>query len=358
MDHDRWMKRALELALQGEGHVHPNPMVGCVIVKGNKLIAGGCHRAFGQAHAEVEALRQAGSKARGATLYINLEPCVHWGKTPPCVEAIDRAGVKEVVIPFKDPNPLVKGKGIRYLRRNGITVRTGILENEARELNRAFIWWMQKKRPYVTLKIAASLDGKIAAASGESRWITGTAARREGHRMRAQADAVAVGIETVLKDNPRLTSHGFGRNPCRVIFDSRLRIPASARALDSSAQTIIFTSSRSSASQRRRLEKPGTRVIILRSDSSGRLSLHEALKRLGEMDITHLMVEGGGRLLGSFLREKLANEVVWFAAPILIGHEGRSAVGELNVKKLSSAWHLKNIEIKMLGQDLCIKGKF
>jgi len=354
----RWMARALELARRGAGAVAPNPMVGCVIVRGRKIVAEGYHRAFGKDHAEVEALRQAGTKARGATLYVNLEPCSHWGKTPPCAIAVAGAGVRHVVAAMQDPNPLVAGKGFAYLKKHGVSSRVGLLQEEAAELNRAFITWIQEKRPYVTLKAATSLDGKIATARGESKWITGPEARAAGHTLRAEASAVAVGIGTVLRDDPSLTAHGHGPNPKRVIFDSRLQIPLNAQATNRAAPTWILTTSRAPAAKRRALERKGLTICVIPANRNGAVSLVEAARVLARKGISHLLVEGGGTLSAGFAEARLVDEVCWFIAPKLIGgKDAKTALEGEGIAKLSKAFSIIDLRWKPIGSDLLVRGK-
>jgi len=353
---ERWMRQALKLARRGLSYVHPNPMVGAVLVKNNRMVGAGYHRRYGGPHAEVEALARAGVKAKGATLYLNLEPCAHWGKTPPCVDAVIAAGIKRVVAAFRDPNPKVAGKGFRKLRAAGIAVVTGVLEEEARELNRAFLHWIQSRRPYVTLKTASSLDGKIATAKGESKWITGPEARSAGHRLRAEVDAIAVGVGTILADDPLLTAHGRGRNPVRVIFDSRLRTPLKAHSLDASAPTWILID-RSTPLRAAFKKKTGVRLQAIRRQKPGRLDIKAALDWLGAQGITHLLVEGGGEINSAFLEADLVDELIWFVAPKIIGgKEARTAVEGQGIFRLAQAQKLTRFQVTRIGQDLCIRG--
>jgi len=358
-DEKRFMARALELARRGRGSVHPNPMVGCVIVRGGRVIGEGYHHAYGKDHAEVDALKKVGAKARGATMYVNLEPCAHFGKTPPCMIAVAGAGIRHLVAAMQDPNPQVSGKGFAFLKKHGVRVSRGLLEKEAAELNRAFITRIKQHRPYVTLKAAVSLDGKISTARGESKWITGPEARKRGHVLRAEVDAVAVGIGTILKDNPSLTAHGTGRNPKRIIFDSTLRIPRKARVLDKAAPTWVLTTSRAPSAKRRALERRGNSVYTVAHDNKGNVSLSEAARVLAREGVTHLLVEGGGTLNAAFLQAGLVDEVVWFIAPIIIGGENaKTAVEGAGIDKLKKAWALKDIKLERIGQDLCLQGSF
>ena len=354
----QWMSRSLELARKGSGAVHPNPMVGCVIVRGGKVIAEGYHHAYGKDHAEVDALKKAGTRARGATLIVNLEPCAHWGKTPPCMIAVVGAGIRTVIAAMQDPNPKVAGKGFAFLKKHGVTVRRGVMEAEARELNRAFITRITERRPFVTLKTAMSLDGKTETSRGESQWITSPEARRRGHLMRAQVDAIGTGVGTVLEDDPVLTAHGQGRNPRRIIFDSRLRIPLKSKVLNKAAPTWIFTTARASSAKRRALERKGISVYVVPKTSSGQVSLTEAVRVLAREGITHLLVEGGGVINAAFVEAGLVDEILWFIAPKIIGGgKAKTAVEGLGIAKLASAWPVKNLKTEQVGPDLLITGR-
>ena len=325
------MRRALALAEQGRGRVHPNPMVGAVLVRGGRVVGEGFHRRFGQEHAEVEAIRAAGARARGSTLYVNLEPCSHWGKTPPCADAIVRAGVKRVVAAIQDPNPAVCGRGFRKLKKARLSVVSGILGSDARYLNRAFITWVTQKRPYVTLKVAASLDGRTATITGDSRWITGREARRVGHTVRAGVDAIAVGRATVQADNPSLTAHGMGKNPIRIIFDSRLHSPLRSRVFSKDAPTWCLATDHCVLKPMDQMKRRGAQVILCKPDAHHRVDVKDALRRLAARGITHLLVEGGLTLQQAFLKAGVVDDVVWFVAPMIIG----------DARKLKNAWRLK-----------------
>jgi diaminohydroxyphosphoribosylaminopyrimidine deaminase / 5-amino-6-(5-phosphoribosylamino)uracil reductase len=342
------MKRALALAARGRGWVHPNPMVGAILVRSGRRVGQGCHRKFGQAHAEVEALRRAGVRAKGSTLYVTLEPCAHWGKTPPCVQSVIAAQVKRVVAAMRDPNPLVGGRGLAALRRAGVSVTTGVLEKEAAQLNRAFSTWVRKKRPFVTLKRAVSLDGRVATVTGESQWITGPRARRDGHRWRAVVDAIAVGAHTVRADDPSLTAHGRGRNPIRIVFDSRLQVPLDRQVFNHAAPTWVLVTARAPLARRRRVERKGAQVIVCRSDPQGRVSVPDALRRLAQRGIAHLLVEGGAALESSFLAAGRVDEAVWYIAPMVIG----------NSKRLKDACRLKTLKVDRIGVDIRIRGSW
>jgi diaminohydroxyphosphoribosylaminopyrimidine deaminase/5-amino-6-(5-phosphoribosylamino)uracil reductase len=341
---EKWMQRVLALAEKGRGQVHPNPMVGAILLRGGRLVGEGFHRRFGEAHAEVEAIKNAGGRARGSTLYVNLEPCAHWGKTPPCVEAVIRAGVKRVVVAMKDPNPTVSGRGFRKLRSAHIPVIAGVLEEEARYLNRAFVTWVTKKRPYITMKVASSLDGRTATITGESKWITSREARGVGHMLRAGVDAIAVGRSTIAMDNPSLTAHGLGKDPVRLVFDSRLRSPVKSKVFSQEATTWCLATDHSVLKHLDQMKRRGVQVILCKPDAAKRVSVTDAMRQLAVKGIAHLLIEGGLTLQQSFLEAGIVDEVVWFIAPVIIG----------NVRKLKSAWRLKKLQVGMTGPDLCV----
>lgn len=354
-----FMKRALVLARKGQGRVEPNPMVGCVLVRRNRIVGEGYHRVFGGPHAEVEALRDAGSKARGAVAYVTLEPCSHHGKTPPCAEAIIHAGVAGVVAAHDDPFPEVSGRGFRLLRQAGIEVRSGLLADEAAELNAPFLTRVLLNRPYVIAKWAQSLDGKIATRSGDSKWITGPEARRFAHRVRARVDAVVVGIGTVLADDPMLDARDVPvrRIATRVVFDSGLRVPSSARLIQTAGEFPTFVVATVDAIRRsgrkvERLKAQGVEVIGCRA-LGGRVSVRDALRRLAKRGFSNLLVEGGGELIGSFRDAGVLDEAHVYTAPIIIG--GRMAVsgcGGEGAKTMADALKTRVLARRTLGADV------
>jgi diaminohydroxyphosphoribosylaminopyrimidine deaminase / 5-amino-6-(5-phosphoribosylamino)uracil reductase len=364
--HRHFMTLALRLAAKGRGKTSPNPMVGSLVVKKGRIVGRGYHRGPGQPHAEVLALKQAGPRARGATMYVTLEPCCHlFKRTPPCVPAVIQSGVRQVMVPMTDPNPMVKGRGIAALRRHGITVTTGIAQVEAAQLNRAYLHWMSTGRPYVILKAGMTLDGKVATAKGESRWITGPRARQAVHRLRSQVDAVIVGIGTVLKDNPTLTARLSDRSfkpalrqPLRVVLDSRLRTPMTARvcAKQDRAKTLIVTTSRASNSRRRLFERAGVEVVSL-STKNGHVSLHPLMTMLGKRGITSVLIEGGSIVNAAALREKLVNHVVLYLAPTLMGgQDAKSMIGDRSPKHLAQVLPLRHVTVRRIGKDLVVEG--
>jgi diaminohydroxyphosphoribosylaminopyrimidine deaminase/5-amino-6-(5-phosphoribosylamino)uracil reductase len=352
------MRMACRLALKAAGRTSPNPMVGAVLARGGKVVATGYHKIAGGDHAEIEALKRAGAKARGATLYINLEPCNHQGRTPPCAPALIHAGVKEVVVGMKDPNPLVGGRGLRRLRRAGVRVRCGVLEEECQKLNEAFAKFITRKIPFVIVKLAASLDGKIAAATGDARWISDRDSRATVHQLRNRVDAVLVGAGTVLADNPQLTCRiAGGRDPWRVIIDGRLRIPLNARLLLQSEpdKNIIVTVRRASDGKVRALEGLGAKVWSF-SSHGGQIPWRPLLKRLGSMGIVSLLVEGGATTAASALRDKVVDKLLLFYAPKILGGDGRVMIEKLGIKRVRDAIHLKRVEVQRSGADLLVSG--
>jgi len=357
-DDEHWMKKALRLAEKGRGRTSPNPMVGAVLVKNGELVGEGYHVKAGTDHAEIIALRGAGEKARGATLYLNLEPCTHYGRTPPCAPAVIEAKVKRAVIGMEDPNPSVRGKGLESLKRAGLDVEVGILEKECRRLNEAFCKYITKKEPFVILKVAATLDGKIATREGDSKWISGETSRRFVHRMRNQVDGVVVGIGTVLKDDPQLTARiKKGRDPYRVILDSELRIPEEAKVIGNAPwKTIIATTELSDKDKIERLEKKGVRVLIIDS-KNGRVDLKTCLSKLGGIGMMSLLVEGGSQVNGSFLDEGLIDKILLFLSPKLIGdREALGIFGGSRKATLQEAIPLNELRVRRMGEDILIEG--
>jgi len=356
---DYFMKMALALARKGRGRTSPNPMVGAVLVKGGKVLSRGYHRGFGLAHAETEALNRAGRQARGATLYVNMEPCDHFGKTPPCTERIIKEGIKRVVIGMCDPNPVNYGKGIRRLRRSGIEVKCGVLNKESKMLNRAFKSFVTKKRPYVTVKVAQSLDGKIATSAGRSKWITAEVSRRLVHRLRSSADAVLVGVNTIIKDNPILNvrHNGNKKQPLRIVLDSRLVTPAKSRVItDKSCRTVIATTEKAFDKDGDKLRKGNVDVVPFKSKKD-MVCVDALLKYLARRGVSHLLVEGGGTVIANFLKYRLVDEMfIFISAKIIGGRDAVTSVEGEGVKHLKDAVRLRDIEIKRLREDILIRG--
>lgn len=348
------MAKALELASRAGGQTFPNPLVGAVVVRQGRIVGQGYHKKAGQPHAEILALQQAGSRARGAALFCTFEPCFHEGRTPACVDTVISSGVSEVYIGSRDPNPLTHGRSVRRLKQAGIKVFEGVCEKEVRWLNEAFFCAMTKKRPLVTLKIASSMDGKTATRAGYSQWITSSPSRTYAHRMRNSFDAIMVGIKTVLKDNPRLEAEA-GHRLVKVIVDSSLRLPLTARLLKTK-QPVIVAVLKADRKKTDILEKRG--VMILRvKDRAGRIDLKDLLNKLGKLEIRHVLVEGGTTLAGSFLDEKLADKIQLFLAPVLLG--GRDALGSIagrGVALPGQGARIRNMVLSGIGEDLLVQG--
>jgi diaminohydroxyphosphoribosylaminopyrimidine deaminase/5-amino-6-(5-phosphoribosylamino)uracil reductase len=358
---EQFMRYALELAAKARGRTSPNPMVGAVVVNADKIVGKGYHHKPGTPHAEVHAINNARDKTKGSQLYVTLEPCCHWGRTPPCTQAIIRAGISSVIMAMLDPNPLVSGKGKAELEANGITVQSGLLEPEARKLNEAYIKYIRTGLPFVTIKSAMSLDGKIATSTGESRWITGLSSRRKVHEIRDAVDAILVGIRTVISDDPSLTTRlkgKEGKDATRVIVDSNGRIPLSAKVLnlDSPAVTLIATTPKAPAEKIAQLEASGAEVLVV-PEHNGRVVLKALMKKLGEREITSVLFEGGSEINASALREGIVDKIMMFIAPKLIG--GKSApgpIGGAGIEHLADAVELRDIQMSKIGEDILVEG--
>ena len=353
---ERHLRRALRLARRGAGRVSPNPMVGAVVARGSRVVGEGWHTRPGAPHAEVVALQNAGERARGARLYVNLEPCRHHGRTPPCTDAIIASGVKEVVASLRDPDPRVNGGGFRALRAAGIKVRTGLLGEEADVVNAAFLTRHRTGRPRVTLKAGMSLDGRIATRAGESRWITSAAARAAARRLRARHDAVLGGVGTVLADDPRLTAGGA--STARVVLDSRLRTPPGSRLLRAAGgPVLILGSARAAVARRRRLERAGA-VVVPVPERRGRVDLDAAMRALARRGVGSVMIEGGGEVLGAALDAGVGDAVALFVAPRLVGgRAARPAFGGEGVLRLAGAAEVKGAVLTRIGRDWLIEGR-
>jgi len=355
-----YMEQALSLAKSALGQTSPNPAVGAVIVKGNMVVGQGYTQPPGAAHAEIMALNQAGYAARGGTMYVTLEPCCHYGRTPPCSQAIIAAGISEVRMAMLDPNPVVSGKGTTALEQAGIKTYLGERESEAREINASYIKFITTGIPFVTAKFAASLDGKIATRSGDARWISSPESRNYAHRLRYLNDAIMVGINTILTDNPRLTARHNGakpeQQPARVIVDSRGRTPLTARVFSESGKTILALGDSLTAEVKEKFTQTGAELLELPL-KEGRVDLKSLLEALGKQNITSLLVEGGGTLLGSLFDAKLVDKVVAFIAPIIIGGEAATtAVGGQGIDRLTDAFRLERVNVNRLGEDIVVSG--
>lgn len=352
------MKMAIALAKETLGQTTPNPVVGAVVVKNGRILGIGAHLKAGEPHAEVHAIQMAGENAQGATIYVTLEPCSHFGKTPPCADLIIKSGIKRVVVASVDPNPKVAGQGIKKLQDAGIEVEVGLLKEKADELNEVFFHYIQSKTPYVTLKSAISLDGKIATVTGESKWITGEEARLDVHRYRHQHDAILVGINTVLKDDPSLTTRlsGDGKNPIRVILDTHLRTPLTSKVVtDNLAETWIVVGNNVDANKQAEFTKRSIKVIQLQQE---KIEIMPLLKTLGELGVTSLFVEGGASINGSFLKEKAVQQIITYIAPKLIGgSDTPTSFGGSGVQSLSDALQVNIQSVEKIGDDIKIISK-
>ena len=354
------MRRALELAARGRGRVSPNPMVGAVVVSGGAVVGEGWYEGpRGRPHAEIKALTAAGERARGATLYCTLEPCDHHGSTPPCTEALVASGIANVVVAAGDPNPIVDGRGFARLRSAGIEVIDGLLAAEAHRLNAAFERHVTTGLPYVTLKTAATLDGKTAARDGSSRWITGEAARADVHRLRAGADAIVIGAGTAISDDPALTVRGpasAARPPLRVVVDAAGRVSPALRLFDGAAPTLVATTDLADAGLLAAWTASGAEVVVLDRDSSGLVSLEHLLSHLGKRDVQNLLLEGGATLAWSFVREGSVDRVIVYVAPKLIGgQEAPGILGGSGFSSLDQALQLSIVSVDRIGDDLRVE---
>ncbi|MBL4607461.1 MAG: bifunctional diaminohydroxyphosphoribosylaminopyrimidine deaminase/5-amino-6-(5-phosphoribosylamino)uracil reductase RibD [Pseudomonadales bacterium] len=363
------MALAIQLARHGLYTTSPNPRVGCVLSKHEHIIASGWHQQAGGKHAEIEALKQAGDQAKGATAYVTLEPCSHHGKTPPCADALIKAGVKRVIAAMVDPNPQVAGRGLKKLHDAGIHVSWGLMEEESKNLNPGFIKRMLHQQPFVRVKMATSLDGRTAMASGESKWITGPAARADVQRWRAQSCAIVMGVDSVLSDNPSMTvrkSDWLGdtpalwetqeiRQPLRIVLDSQLRIPLTAKLLQQAGETWVVTTENSAQSKQNKIkELPnlGTEVITIQSNDQ--IDLPSLLKKLAEREVNEVLVETGPTLAGAFLQAELVDELIFYMAPKLMGHAAKPSLNLPGLEKMSDCLQLNFKDIRQVGEDLRI----
>lgn len=351
----RYMKRALTLAKKGLGTTLPNPVVGCIIVKNGKIIGEGWHKRAGGHHAEVHALEMAGGEARGADVYVTLEPCSHTGKTPPCCEALIRAGVRRVIAGMSDPNPLVNGNGLRALQKAGIETLCGVLEEECRTVNRPFLKFMATGQPYVTFKCAMTLDGKIASVTGESRWISCEASRTVVHRMRSRCDAIMVGVDTIIADNPHLTvRHVKGRDPLRVIVDTHLRTPESVSVVSGqlASGTVIATTETNPRVHARYL-KNGASILVCAAEND-KVDLRDLWDKLGKRGVHTILLEGGSRLAGQALQKGLIDECVFFYAPKVVGSDGFSPFAITGITDMARSIQFRDLSVKQVGTDIMV----
>lgn len=357
-----YIRLALKLAEKAKGRTSPNPCVGAVVVKDGKIVGKGYHRRYGGPHAEIYALRQAGSRAKGAVLYVSLEPCSHYGKTPPCVDSIISSGIGRVVAAMKDPNPLNDGNGLKQLRKKGIRTDVGIMEDEARRLNEAFIKYITVKTPFVTVKAAESLDGKIATRLGESRWITSSAAREYVHRLRYETDAVLTGINTILKDDPSLNARVKGKisakQPLRIILDDRLRIPLNAKVLKSQGGKVIIAVLKAAPREKiERLKAEGAEILTIKAKNQ-RVGIKDLLRKLADRGVADVLIEGGSEVIASAFEAGVVDRAIFFIAPKIIG--GRQALGSVGGRgagKITDTIELRDVEVERIGRDILVKGR-
>lgn len=357
---EKYMQRVLELAAQGMGKTSPNPMVGCVVVKNGKVISEGFHEQYGGFHAERNALLKCGTEAEGADLYVNLEPCCHQGKTPPCTDIIIEKKIKRVFVGCLDSNPLVAGKGIKILEGHGIEVETGILEKECRALNEVFFHYIETGMPFVAMKYAMTLDGKIACETGDSKWVTGECARNKVQQLRNQYRGIMAGIGTVLADNPMLNCRiPQGRNPIRIICDSQVRIPENSQIVTTAPeQETILAYCQGDSEKIARLKQQGLHMLPVSKNKQGQLNLKELMQKLAEQKIDSILLEGGGTLNASMLSEQLVQRVYAFIAPKLVaGATAKSPIEGNGIEKMQDAIKLQNVETIIYGEDIYITGR-
>lgn len=360
MNTEHYMELAYQLALKGKGQVSPNPMVGAVIVKNNKVIAQGFHARCGGDHAEAAALQKAGVKAKGATLYVTLEPCSHYGRTPPCVQSIIKSGIAKVIIGMQDPNPLMNGKSIRLLKQSGIKVEVGCLSEKLVLMNEVFIKYMKERLPFVTAKTAQTIDGKIATSTGESQWITSAAAREYARSKRDEFDAIMVGANTIRKDNPGLNSQTKNKSLKKIIIDSHLTLSEKAKFFKATkpSDIIIATTSKAKQSRINLFKKMAVTVLVApHKGENGWVDLTWVMNALAKLEISSVLIEGGGRLIGSALNEGLVDRMMIYVAPKILGDaDGIDSISGRHVKKLADNIQLKEVSVKMINQDLLIEG--
>jgi diaminohydroxyphosphoribosylaminopyrimidine deaminase / 5-amino-6-(5-phosphoribosylamino)uracil reductase len=352
-----YMGLALKLALKAKGKTSPNPLVGAVVVKANRIIGKGFHTRAGLAHAEIIALDEAGKKARGATLYVTLEPCAHTGRTPPCINRIIQSGIKEVVVGMIDPNPLNNGKGVLLLRQSNVKVKLGVLNEQLKKINDVFIKYITTGIPFVTVKVAESLDGRIATFAGDSKWITSDKSRTFAHKIRRDYDAIMVGVNTVLRDNPRLNAVLAQKQLVKIIIDSNLSTPENANIFSGQSKVIIITlPSRPGQETENRKNLAAKATILEVKEKDGQINLRDALKKLARLEISNIIVEGGGTLIGSLFDERLVDRILFFISPKIIG--GKDAVSSVmgkGVKRADRAIKLTHVKIRRFAEDLLIE---
>lgn len=351
---EQYMRIAIRLAKKGRGKVSPNPLVGTIIVKNGEIIGKGYHKKAGTDHAEVVALKKAGKNAKSATMYVNLEPCCHFGKTPPCTDAIQKANIKRVVVAVKDPNPLVSGKGVKKMKKNGIEVDTGILRDKAKQLNEFYFTYMEKKRPFVILKIAQTIDGKIADKYGTSKWITNEQARKKVHSIRNEVDAILTGIGTVEKDDPEFTPRHVKRvkEPLRIVLDSNLRISKKAKLIREG--TIIATLPHPNQKKKKQLENKNISIWVTKRDKNG-VSVNDVLRRAYREEILSIMIEAGQKVTSTFLKKHLVDKVYIFVSNKILG-SGITAFEDIGIKRLKDSPIIEDVSFKKFNDNFLIEG--
>ena len=354
-----YMGLAISLARKGIGKVNPNPMVGAVIVKDNKIIGTGYHERYGGKHAEINAIENSRQSLNGSTMYVNLEPCSHFGKTPPCVDKIIESKINKVVISSVDPNPLVQGKGVKKLRDAGIEVKVGVLDKENKKLNEVFLKYIKNKKPFVVMKVAMSLDGKISTTTGQSKWISCDESRRYVHKLRSEVMSILVGINTVIKDNPMLDCRlENGKNPIRIIVDTTLKIPIDSKIVSSSKsiRTIVVTTKNANRNVMKLLEDKGVEILTVNLKNN-LVDLKEMINKLGELNIDSILIEGGSSLNFSAINENIVDKIQVYVAPIILGGESsKTPIGGQGVDDIKEAFKLHRLEYKQVGSDILIEG--
>jgi diaminohydroxyphosphoribosylaminopyrimidine deaminase/5-amino-6-(5-phosphoribosylamino)uracil reductase len=356
--HEYYMNLAMKLALKAKGKTYPNPMVGALVVKGDRIIGRGFHAEAGLPHAEIIALDEAGKNSKGATLYVTLEPCVHFGRTPPCVDRIISSRVKEIIVGMIDPNPINNGKGIAILKQHGIKVSVGVLEDKLKRMNEVFIKYISKRMPLVTVKVAESLDGRIATRTGDSKWITSDKSRGFAHRTRQDFDAIMVGVNTVLRDNPKLDAWFTKKQPIKIIVDSQLSTPQSANVFTHGASVIIVTlpTKPGQETENRKILVDKAKILEVK-EKGGQINLKDMFKKLFQMGIRSVLVEGGGTLNGSLFDEGLVDKVMFFISPRIIG--GKEAIGSVmgqGIARVERSVRIKDLRIRRFGEDILVEG--
>lgn len=357
-NHEYFMNLAIKLALKAKGKTSPNPVVGALVVKNNRILGRGYHKKAGLAHAEVVALGDAAKLSKGATLYVTLEPCTHFGRTPPCVDKIIKSGIKEVIVGMLDPNPLNNGRGINILKQNNIKVKVGFLEDKLKKINEVFIKYITKRIPFVTVKVAQSLDGRIATRTGDSKWITSDRTRSYAHHIRQNYDAIMVGVNTILRDNPKLDTWFSKKQPIKIVVDSQLSTPQDANIFFGNSRVILVTlpAFPGQETENRKILAKKARILEVK-ERTGQVNLKDMMKKLAKDGITNILVEGGGTLIGSLFDEGLVDKILFFIAlKIIGGKEAISSVMGKGISRIDNAIRLKDINLRRFGEDFLVEG--